>query len=170
MPDVEAAKKVEGGIGRRPNLKYGLRDVLPCCLGNGQRNEEGFGERVRSSFQGPWGNMCMRVSLCALCVYVCICESITTDSACFWEFKGTSPLKCWIPAKAFWHKRPCTENSAFNGSLLCVCVSVCARTYAVQAINSPSTILYRILYPVYTTVCWINVVLKLIKLNPCAVI
>lgn len=53
---------------------------------------EGLGERVGSSFKSL-KEICVCVSSHALCVCVRLCESITTDSACFWEFKGIGPLK-----------------------------------------------------------------------------
>lgn len=90
---------------------------------------EGLGERVSSSFKSL-KEICVCVSLYGLCVYVWLCESITTDSVCFWEFKGNGPLKWCVPAQAcFLHKHPCIRTRALMvlhslRAVLCVCVCV----------------------------------------------
>lgn len=112
-------------MGKQCNLKYGLRDVLPRCFRNSD-GKGGFGRKgMGSSFKSP-KELCVCVPAHALCVCAQLCESITTDSACFWEFKGIGPLKWWVPAQAFWHKHPCIKNRALmDPAYFYVCACMC---------------------------------------------
>lgn len=80
------------GIGRRGNLKYGLRDVLPCCFGNSD-GKRGFGRKARLF---PSRALRKSVYVCPHMVYVFVYECVNLSqqiSACVWEFKGNGPLK-----------------------------------------------------------------------------
>lgn len=97
----------EGGIGRRRNPKYCLRDVLPCCFGNSD-GKRGFGRKA-----GPSRALRKSVYVYPHKVYMFVYECVNLSSNRFrvlrgvqrqWYFEMMNTSTCLL-AKASMHRK-----------------------------------------------------------------